>query len=493
MSTSSPALLKQLAAVATIGTDRSRAALAPDALLHQAAVHGLQARAGFRPAPATATVPECPADPTPIASVAQTATLHQLLAHPDAPLILEWCRLAATKRVRVAPVLVPSLLDWWARQPNAPEPVFTVLGTHGPWLAALNPDWNRPAPHAHIPADADERWQTGTTPERTALLLAARRHDPACALELLRSTWSTDGADERRRFVEALTEQRSQADEPFLEAALDDKSKLVRRAAATLLALLPQSRLRARMNERARACIAVETTRGLLKRGPRVSLNPPAHFDQSWQRDAIEEPAGSGKGKRAWWLQQILSAADLSVWTETTGLEPAAVLQAIQADDFYEPAFHAIFDAASIRADASWCAALLDHMLASKNPVHGQLRALWRHLAPDQREPLVLAALAQKRFSVVDRWSLLASSDHPWSPSFSTKALALFQGTRPATQSSWALHEPIEHISRLVAPSCAQAFADTVAAMFAGEPTDSFKKSIDRAFLRQSMHTEFAA
>lgn len=496
MSAAPPALLKQLAAVATIGSDRSSAALAPHALLHQAAVHGLQARAGFRPAPAAATVPECPADPTPIASPAQTATLHQLLAHPDAALILEWCQLASAKRVRVAPALVPALLDWWARQPSAPEPVFTVLGTHGPWLAALNPDWNGPTPHAHIPADAadaDERWQTGTTPERTALLLAIRRHNPTRALELLRSTWSTDGADERRRFVEALTEHKSQSDEPFLEAALDDKSKLVRRAAATLLALLPQSRLRARMNERARACIAVETKRGLLKRSTRIALNPPAHFDESWQRDAIEEPAGNGLGKRAWWLQQILTAAHLSVWTETSGLEPAAVLQAIQADDFYEPAFNAILDAASTRADPSWCAALLDHLLASKSPVQGQLRALWRHLAPDQREPLVLAALAQKRFSVVDRWSLLASADHPWSPSFSTKALALFQGTRSSTDASWALYEPIEHISRLVAPSCAQAFADTVAAMFADPPTDSFRKSIDRAFLRQSMHKEFAA
>lgn len=493
MSATPPALLKQLAAVAAIGTDRSASALRPDELLRQAAAHGLRARAGFRPSRDAPTIPECPADPTPVASAAQTATLRQLLATPDAALLLEWCELAQTRRVRVAPALVPVLLDWWARQPGAPEPIFAALGATGPWLAALNPEWSRPVPETQIPADADERWQTGTMPERTALLRTVRRLDPARGLALIRSTWSGDGADERRRCVEALAEHRSQADEPFLESALDDKSKVVRRAAATILALLPQSKLRTRMNERARACIVVESKRGLIKRSTRITLEPPKHFDEAWQRDAIDESGGAGLGKRAWWMQQILTAADLSVWTEASGLEPAAVLQAIDADDFRDAAFNAISEAASTRADARWCTALVEAHLASKNQLHAELQTLWRHLPPNEREPLILTALAHKRFGSVERWALLASADHRWSPEFSAKALALLRGARPSTDASWALYEPIERVSRLVAPSSAEAFADTVAAMFADEPTDSFKKSIDRAHLRQTMHKEFAA
>jgi hypothetical protein len=46
-------------------------------------------------------------------------------------------------------------------------------------------------------------------------------------------------------------------------------------------------------------------------------------------------------------------------------------------------------------------------------------------------------------------------------------------------------------VSRAVSPELAEEFVETVLAAFPGQPTDSVKRSIDRARLRADMHKEF--
>ena len=164
-------------------------------------------------------------------------------------------------------------------------------------------------------------WQSGKSAERLAILTTVRRRDPARALALVESTWQSDGANDRQRFLDVLAGRHSMADEPFLEAALDDRSKLVRRHAAAVLALIPGSRLRQRLADSAKGIITVQTTRGtLLSRGRKqVVLVPPESFAAAWERDGIEERQPEGVGQRAWWMGQILARAELAVWTERTG------------------------------------------------------------------------------------------------------------------------------------------------------------------------------
>ena len=181
---------------------------------------------------------------------ARSATLLRLLGDPDrrADRGMGPARRFRTA-MRVDGATAPLLLDWWARQPRRSEAVFAALGRRGEWLASLNPDWHKPVATTEIPADADDVWQAGKSAERLAILTTVRRQDPARALALVESTWQSDGANDRQRFLEALVENRSMADEPFLEAALDDRSKLVRRQAAAVLALIPGSRLRQRLSD----------------------------------------------------------------------------------------------------------------------------------------------------------------------------------------------------------------------------------------------------
>lgn len=485
--------MQDLAATAMIGTDRSGAAGKPDALLTQAAVLGTQARAGLRPRTISGRIAPCPPDATPIAGPAPTATLMRLLRDPDVGLLSEWSELASQKKVRVADAAVPLVLDWWSRQPRRPEVVFAALGTRGEWLASLNPAWRKPVAGSQIPENVEEVWQTGKTPERVALLQTVRRHDPSRALAMVRSTWEGDGADEHRRFIEVLRERVSMADEPFLEAALDDKSKLVRRAAAAVLSLLLESRLTHRMNERARGIIVVEASRGILKRGVKVSLSPPKEFDASWERDAIEAQPAGGIGQRAWWMRQIFAAADLSVWTTSLARDPGGVLEAIASDDYAEVAVEAISEAAALRRDAAWSAAIIRHRLQGPKLELRELQSLWSNLAPTDREPLVLETAQHKRFTLAERWTILSIVESRWSRDFTAAALKLLGKHAQPPDSAWDLYDTVDRVSRWIAPDAAEQFVGAVEALFKDRPTESFQKSIDRARFRASMHKEFAS
>lgn len=493
MTSPSPAQqLRQLATVATLGSDRAAAdARSPDKLLARAALVGARARAGYRPRSVIGRISECPDDPRPVAASAPMTTLLRLLGAPDAGLIEEWAELAHARGLRVADHVVPTLLDWWCRQPQRKAVVFNICGKRGDWLASLNPAWRKPVASDDIPPNADDLWQTGTSPERLAILITIRTKDPARARSLVQSTWASDSADERRRFVEALAVNCSMEDEPFLETALDDKSKVVKRAAFTVLRGLPGSRLRSRMNELARAIIVVEGKKGLLKKSPRVVLRPPQDFDKMWERDGLEEQAASGMGKRAWWMRQILSSTDLRVWTEVTGLEPAAIIEAISEDAFFGVAADAITDALELTEDSVWAAAMLRHRLSDKKSELADFARLTAKLKHDDRLQLLIEAAEHKRFSIADRWELLSFVDQPWPRDFSERALGVLEGSFNRKSEVWRLYDLVARVARRVSPDLAERFAEVVASMFPDEPTDSFKRSIDCVRLRADMHKEF--
>ncbi len=496
MNASPMARLKELAVAAVLGADRAGGDAA--GMLAGAAASALRARAGRRVAPAAGGPDLCPEDPTPVAARAASATLDRLLADPDAGLIEEWCRLANAVGQRVPDAAAPALLDWWSRQPQRSPEVFRALGKRGAWLAALNPAWKKPVVSNEVPADAESRWEVGTGPERAALLQTVRRGEPARALAMVRSTWDTDGADDRRRFIEVLAAAPRAEEEGFLEACLDDRSKLVRREAARALTRLPGSALRGRMNERAAAIIRAETQRkGLLRRQVvKITLTPPHDFDKAWERDGLEEQVAGGKGKRAWWMRQILAGADLAVWTKATGLPPVETLEAAREDDFFGEAFMAILEAAGVMnppPDLAWARALLAEAAGRKDLSWEALTPLWTSRPTPESEALRLEAAGAERFTPSVRWRILGSDERPWSPAFSGQALALLKASAGKKIEPWELWAGLDQASRLIATGAAGALEDLVGSLHDKDMPDGIRKILDRVRLRADMHREFQA
>jgi hypothetical protein len=205
------------------------------------------------------------------------------------------------------------------------------------WLALRNTDWAYLVSEGSDPGDDDPQvWRTGTRNQRVAHLTRLRGRDPAAARRALLETWAGEPAPDRAAFLATLEHGLSPDDEEFLEEALGDRAKDVRRLAADLLAQLPGSAYARRMAERARACLWPQqrTVRG--RRQTWILVEPPHAHDEEMARDGIPfHPAGSfapgGRsgapvGARAGWLREILARTPLDTWTELLGRPPMEVV-----------------------------------------------------------------------------------------------------------------------------------------------------------------------
>ncbi|PWS44049.1 hypothetical protein DKT74_13390, partial [Streptomyces sp. ZEA17I] len=156
------------------------------------------------------------------------------------------------------------------------------------WLAALNPEWKfalrgsaagAPTPDTGDPEAVRRLWEEGLFAERVALLDAVRAQDPAAALALLTTTWSTERAEDRLMFLDALRAGLGAGDEEFLEQALTDRSRNVRATAAELLSALPSSAFAGRMAARAASCVHPDRTGA----GLSIAVEAPHECDAGMQ------------------------------------------------------------------------------------------------------------------------------------------------------------------------------------------------------------------
>jgi hypothetical protein len=393
-------------------------------LLAAAAALDLFHRAGAIPETNTADIPTAPPETLPALSPTAAALLSRLIADPERhSLFPEFFAATAAAHRRLPESTLPTLLNHAVTKAgeNIRTLLSPILGARGHWLLTLNPTW-QPLTTTPSPAEFD----TAPKETRLAILKNLRATEPALARQLLEKSWPTESADDRARFLPLLLPNLSLADEPFLEAALDDKKKDVREAAADLLARLPQSALAHRMQQRAAACFTLTTK---LLRKTTVTLTPPDTRTPDMERDGITEKlAHSRWGPKAWWLHQIIAATPLAFYT----LPPDELLVAIAKSDYADAFFVGIARAAARQQDPAFAAAVL--RVAAQLPagefaaVHDLLPDLFRALPPDNRETLALSLLTASRESSARAALLRAlppTTGHAWSEPFSHKLAAL--------------------------------------------------------------------
>jgi hypothetical protein len=142
-------------------------------------------------------------------------------------------------------------------------------------------------------------------------------------------------------FLSVLAGALGSADEPLLEAALDDRTEDVRRWAAYLLARLPGSAFGQRMAERALGYVRIEDT----AQGRRLTVGPPSE-------------------SRTQILLEVLARTPLTTWIEGFGLRAAEVVALPSGG--WAPVMFAGWSRAAIAQDnRDWISALLSHALLS--------------------------------------------------------------------------------------------------------------------------------
>ena len=393
---------------------------APDrALLAAAATVAAVRRAGtVPPVHAAATVQPAGRDDLPPVSQRAAQHLQAMSSGNHADLLPEWLSAVAAAGRRVPDVALPRLLDAARSGQELREPLSAVLGKRGRWLAARNPDWSYAAGAADPwsgTEGAEEAWQTGQRAARLSLLTRLRHGDPARARALLESTWPQEPAEDRAKFLASFVAGLSPQDEPFLEAALDDRSRDVRRAAADLLARLPGSQLVRRMTDRATPLLAWKAGKK-----PAVQVKLPGPPDKAAERDGIDPRSGDPRvGQKQWWLRQVVSAVPPSTWSKQWRASPAEVLAAVRQSGYEAALVLAWAHAAARHRDAAWAEAILNTDAATVVENAGQQLAagLQSAMPGARREAVILEYLGGK--DVLDDHAgsqLLRAHDAPWSP-----------------------------------------------------------------------------
>lgn len=243
----------------------------------------------MRPRPAPA-----PEDDRPVLPGAAAERLRALLA-VRSPLLDEW--FSTAEKFRAAHDIVVDLLDLALTDTAHRDRLLDLAGERGRWLAARSPEWRDLLPPD--PTDATD-WNDGRPARRRRWFGTFRAQDPEAAVTFLSTVWAGLGAAHRTELLELLRPDLGPQDEPFLERALDDRSRKVREVAVDLLAELPESEFALRMAHRAQHW-SVEGPDGSV-------LTVPNRTDAAAHRDGFTD------GNPARSVELLVSAAPLSVW-----------------------------------------------------------------------------------------------------------------------------------------------------------------------------------
>jgi hypothetical protein len=408
------------------GTDPGGALLAQLALhatLHRAGI-GLGPEALAPAEPRAAFGPECPP--------AAATRLYGFLVggYAARARLEEWCEIAAAGGLR-APVWLLQALA--ARRAELPEAIDRIAGPELAWLAAVSgeaPAEGAAEGAAEAGADGSADWSEGTAGERRAAFTAFRARDPEAARAALEAGFRKEKADLREALVNALATGLSEADEPFLETCLDDRATGVRLAAQRLLPLLPGSRYAARMAERARAALTVESKRRLLGGTTHALAVALPEESPALARDGVEANAWDTRngGARAALLRGILARAPLSAFADHP---PRLWIALALGSEWSEPVFNGLYSAVQRTRDPDWTEAMAEVLAeAYAEKIRGvrrtdQLLALWAQaldLLPDAAwESRVAELIRARRIELV--LAMLARGPERFSESFSAALL----------------------------------------------------------------------
>ena len=331
---------------------------AESTLLGMAAAAALYQQAGERPARFVAT-----ADPQRIAatapplqrlcSVAVSRRLAMILDGYFSFLLRPTLAAMAERGLTAPPELLPDLLELGVKQALLRPLIVAVAGPRGQWLADQNPQrWGWAAPAASTWEGLRQIWQRSDSAARLLLLRQLRQKSPAWARQLLESTWKAETPSSRANYTRALEIGLSMDDEPFLEAALDDRDHTVRRRCAEVLAALTASRMAQRMTRNAADLLTWNDGE--------IDLVLPQEIAPQLQRDGVlARHMSKSHSVRSVQAIEMLRAVPLMTWTQRWGVSSNTIVAAAGRHRLRATLIRGFASAALSQRDRNWSLALL--------------------------------------------------------------------------------------------------------------------------------------
>jgi hypothetical protein len=393
------------------------------ALLLRAGAWSVYRQAGTLPAVIDATSP-APDERLEPCSPDAAILLRRIIDGQMGDVLLEALERLRQSRLRLPFDLLPAALN--IRDAEQRAALAPVLGERGRWLSQFNKGWSWVAQTldstgGDLPADAETIWQEGAAGQRVEVLRRLRSIDPSKAREWLDAVWKREKAEVRADLLGTLEVGLGPEDEPLLEQVLDDRAERPRSVAQHLLLTLPDSKLAARMRERATATLTYANGK--------LDAKPPTAGDATWTRDGLRNKPPQAKGEREFLLREALTCVPPTHWEQHFGLTPDMLLAATDGSKWRIAIVECWTDAAERFKSSGWAAPLwrfwsaaTDKEIKQANGSRGSLLTQVLPLAAEaDREAWALAALANAGPNddpTLD--DLLGALPRPWSEAVGT-------------------------------------------------------------------------
>lgn len=345
-----------------------------------------------------------------------TAVLKTILNEGHYSLLELWLKRCAEKGWCVEPEIIPQLFDIATERKDLTKLINEISGKRGEWLSTLNPRWNF---FSAVPEETT-LWETGTPAERKALLFSLRETKPEDAVELLKTTWATEGVNEKVSFLETLKINLSPADLVWLES-LNEKGQKVNRAIADLLKLIPSSAILQIYYGILKSAVNIRTEKAFLGmiNKKSIEISESISFPESIFKTDIEKlSSDKNVSDSQYILVQLIASVPPSFWNDHLHESSEEIIQLLQKERntaFYLPA---LAIAAVKFGDQGWIKNILDY--GNGDIIRVSIVSLIGALSGEDRDRYARKFINGQPSELIP---LLVTNDREWSTDLATSII----------------------------------------------------------------------
>ena len=261
----------------------------------------------------------------------------------------------AERDLTIPSELLPAILNYADSSNLNRHVVYKVIGQRGRDLAAQNDTWHFAAPDILTWDGAKRVWKHPKPNKRQAFFRQLRWLDPGFARDLLQSSWKSEPDHIRHSLLRLMGTNLQPDDEPFIEMALDDRNRTVRKEAVALLASIPNSGLTHRMGRSTANILAWQGD------GKPLAVRFHVGVSRLLQRDGVPIHIKSNDTARlrGEQLTAMVTATPLDLWPKRLGVPIEKIIAALPGCNWTRTLFHAFCEAAQRQQNQDWAEALL--------------------------------------------------------------------------------------------------------------------------------------
>lgn len=351
-----PADLTEVAALinANINLDKE------EKFLQVAAVAFNYRQAGVQPLlKATISLPVAADEEKKYCSAAAVQALKDIQSEESTPLLQLWLQQCNAKQQIIQPELLPALLALGVQEKKLQTLITSCGGKRGEWLSSFNEAWNFSKNQT-----AEQLWQTGTPEQRKSLLRDVRTSDPDEARNLLQQTWPQEDAGTKISFLEIFAVNINDADIPFLETLLTEKSKKVKDEAVNLLKKIPSSNIVQQYQRVLQQSVELKKEKALLGLSSKMSLqfHLPATIDDTIFKSGIDKLSNNKAfTDEEYILYQLIETVPPSFWEKHLAATPENIINHFQKDTTGKKMMPALVLAIRQFNDSHWAFLMMQH------------------------------------------------------------------------------------------------------------------------------------